>query len=375
MFTGVIEGVGPRYCPSVEDKIVRFADKTSHQIFVEPEGLNTHEIYPNGISTSLPFDVQYEFVRTIRGFENAHLTRPGYAIEYDYFDPRDLKPSLETRVIEGLFFAGQINGTTGYEEAAAQGLVAGINATQALRGREAWLPKRSDAYIGVLIDDLVSRGTSEPYRMFTSRAEHRLLLREDNADLRLTTRGRELGLVDDERWALFEAKRSLSDLEVVRLERTRVRPSEVPAEWAERVLQGPMTRDASAFEMLRRPEVSYDALLEIVGKPEWMEGAEDDRLPAQIRAQVEVRAKYAGYIERQEDEVERQRRNEETRLPDDLDYMQVAGLSHEVRQKLSAARPATIGLAGRLPGMTPAAVSILIVHLKKRGYGARARVA
>ena len=385
MFTGVIEGVGPRYCPSVEDKIVRFADKTSHQIFVEPEGLNTHEIYPNGISTSLPFDVQYEFVRTIRGFENAHLTRPGYAIEYDYFDPRDLKPSLETRVIGGLFFAGQINGTTGYEEAAAQGLVAGMNATLAVRGREAWLPKRSEAYIGVLIDDLVSRGTSEPYRMFTSRAEHRLLLREDNADLRLTTLGRELALVDDERWALFEAKRSLSDLEVERLERTRVRPSEVPAEWAERVLHGPMTRDASGFEMLRRPEVSYDALLEIVGKPDWMRGPEgyaagapvafDDRLRAQIRAQVEVRAKYAGYIERQEDEVERQRRNEETRLPDDLDYMQLAGLSHEVRQKLSAARPATIGLAGRLPGMTPAAVSILIVHLKKRGYGARARVA
>jgi tRNA uridine 5-carboxymethylaminomethyl modification enzyme len=381
MFTGVIEGVGPRYCPSVEDKIVRFADKDSHQIFVEPEGLNTHEIYPNGISTSLPFDVQYEFVRTIRGFENAHLTRPGYAIEYDYFDPRDLRPSLETRVIEGLFFAGQINGTTGYEEAAAQGLVAGINATLALRGHEAWVPKRSDAYVGVLIDDLVSRGTSEPYRMFTSRAEHRLLLREDNADLRLTTLGRELGLVEDERWALFEAKRSLSDLEVGRLERTRVRPSEVPAEWATRVLQGPMTRDASAFEMLRRPEVSYDALLELVGKPEWMQGAEgrapafDDRLPTQIRAQVEVRAKYAGYIERQEDEVERQRRNEETRLPDDLDYMQVAGLSHEVRQKLSDARPATIGLAGRLPGMTPAAVSILIVHLKKRGHIARARVA
>ena len=380
MFTGIIEGVGPRYCPSVEDKIVRFADKTSHQIFVEPEGLNTHEIYPNGISTSLPFDVQYEFVRTIRGFENAHLTRPGYAIEYDYFDPRDLKASLETRVIEGLFFAGQINGTTGYEEAAAQGLVAGINATLALRGREAWLPKRSDAYIGVLIDDLVTRGTREPYRMFTSRAEHRLLLREDNADLRLTTLGRELGLVDDERWRLFEAKRSLSDQEVERLGRTRVRPSEVPAEWAERVLQGPMTRDASAFEMLRRPEVSYEALLELVGPPEWMDGSVgdatfDDRLPAQIRAQVEVRAKYAGYIERQEDEVERQRRNEETRLPDDLDYAQVAGLSHEVRQKLAEARPATIGLAGRLPGMTPAAVSILIVHLKKRGYSARARVA
>jgi tRNA uridine 5-carboxymethylaminomethyl modification enzyme len=350
--------------------------------------------------------VQYEFVRTIRGFENAHLTRPGYAIEYDYFDPRDLKASLETRVIEGLFFAGQINGTTGYEEAAAQGLVAGINATLAIRGREAWLPKRSDAYIGVLIDDLVTRGTREPYRMFTSRAEHRLLLREDNADLRLTTLGRELGLVDDERWRLFEAKRSLSDLEVERLERTRVRPSEVPSEWAERVLQGPMTRDASAFEMLRRPEVSYDDLLEIVGNPEWMRDAAarhvagdaerhgpgadqglgaareaassvafDDRLPAQIRAQVEVRAKYAGYIERQEDEVERQRRNEETRLPDDLDYAQVAGLSHEVRQKLAEARPATIGLAGRLPGMTPAAVSILIVHLKKRSYSARARVA
>ena len=405
MFTGVIEGVGPRYCPSVEDKIVRFADKTSHQIFVEPEGLNTHEIYPNGISTSLPFDVQYEFVRTIRGFENAHLTRPGYAIEYDYFDPRDLKASLETRVIDGLFFAGQINGTTGYEEAAAQGLVAGINATLALREREAWLPKRSDAYLGVLIDDLVTRGTPEPYRMFTSRAEHRLLLREDNADLRLTTLGRELGLVDEERWRLFEAKRSLSDQEVDRLERARVRPSEVSAEWVERVLQGPMTRDASAFEMLRRPEVSYDALLEIVGEPEWLrecgtatiDGAAhadgeagdrlhvggavrsavdfDDRLPAQVRAQVEVRAKYAGYIERQEDEVERHRRNEETRLPDDLDYTQVAGLSHEVRQKLAEARPATIGLAGRLPGMTPAAVSILIVHLKKRGQSARARVA
>ncbi len=430
MFTGVIEGVGPRYCPSVEDKIVRFADKSSHQIFVEPEGLSTHEIYPNGISTSLPFDVQYEFVRTIRGFENAHLTRPGYAIEYDYFDPRDLKASLETRVIEGLFFAGQINGTTGYEEAAAQGLVAGINATLAFRGHEAWLPKRSDAYMGVLIDDLVTRGTNEPYRMFTSRAEHRLLLREDNADLRLTALGRDFGLVDDERWRLFEAKRRMSDQEVERLERTRVRPSEVPAEWAERVLQGPMTRDASAFEMLRRPEVSYDALLEIVEKPAWMRDAADhdgaahrsseasdaaratcvgeefvhggqgsggraaetsesscvapdagsssvfdDRLPAQIRAQVEVRAKYAGYIERQEDEVERQRRNEETRLPEDLDYLQVAGLSHEVRQKLAEARPATIGLAGRLPGMTPAAVSILIVHLKKRSHSARARVA
>jgi len=388
MFTGVIEGVGPRYCPSVEDKIVRFADKTSHQIFVEPEGLNTHEIYPNGISTSLPFDVQYEFVRTIRGFENAHLTRPGYAIEYDYFDPRDLKPSLQTRAIQGLFFAGQINGTTGYEEAAAQGLVAGINAALALRERDAWLPKRSEGYIGVLIDDLVTRGTREPYRMFTSRAEHRLLLREDNADLRLTAFGRELGLIDDERWRVFEAKQRLSDLEVGRLEKARVRPSDVPADWAERVLRGPLTRDASGFELLRRPEVSYDALLEIVGAPPWMSGAAssgadapeatgdfDDRLPAQVRAQVEVRAKYAGYIERQEDEIERQRRNEETRLPDDLDYTQVAGLSHEVRQKLAEARPATIGLAGRLPGITPAAVSILLVHLKKRGYSARTRVA
>jgi tRNA uridine 5-carboxymethylaminomethyl modification enzyme len=375
MFTGVIEGVGPRYCPSVEDKIVRFADKSSHQIFVEPEGLNTHEIYPNGISTSLPFDVQYEFVRTIRGFENAHLTRPGYAIEYDYFDPRDLRPSLETRDIEGLFFAGQINGTTGYEEAAAQGLVAGINATLAVRGRAAWLPKRSEAYIGVLIDDLVTRGTREPYRMFTSRAEHRLLLREDNADLRLTTLGRDLGLVDDERWRLFEAKQRLSDLEVERLESVRVHPSDVPDEWTQRVLQGPLTRDASAFELLRRPEVGYEALLEVAGAPEWMRGAGDDRLPAQVRAQVEVRAKYAGYIERQEDEIERQRRNEETRLPEDLDYTQVAGLSHEVRQKLAEARPATIGLAGRLPGITPAAVSILLVHLKKRSHSARTRVA
>ena len=374
MFTGVIEGVGPRYCPSVEDKIVRFADKTSHQIFVEPEGLNTHEIYPNGISTSLPFDVQYEFVRTIPGFENAHLTRPGYAIEYYYFDPRDLKASLETRVIEGLFFAGQINGTTGYEEAAAQGLVAGINAGVGVRGREPWLPKRSEAYIGVLIDDLVTRGTREPYRMFTSRAEHRLLLREDNADLRLTPLGRELGLVDDERWSLFEAKRHLSDQEVARLASVRIRPNDIPAEWADRVLQGAVTRDSvTAFEMLRRPEVGYDTLLELAGAPDYTDA--DDRLPGQVRAQVEVRAKYAGYIERQEDEIERHRRHEETRLPEDLDYFQVTSLSHEVRQKLAEARPATIGMAGRLPGMTPAAVSILIVHLKKRSHSARTRVA
>jgi len=374
MFTGRIEGVGPRYCPSVEDKVVRFADKASHQIFVEPEGLTTNEVYPNGISTSLPFDVQYEFVRTIRGFENAHLTRPGYAIEYDFFDPQDLKPSLETRSLEGLFFAGQINGTTGYEEAAAQGLVAGINATLKCKGREAWLPKRSEAYIGVLIDDLVTRGTSEPYRMFTSRAEHRLLLREDNADLRLTPLARELGLVDDERWRLFEDKRRLSELEFQRLSTTRVRPAEVSAEWTSRVLNSvPLSRDYSAFDLLLRPEVNYDDLLELIGAPDWSDV--DDRLPSQVRAQIEVRAKYAGYIERQQDEIDRQQRNEDTRLPEDLDYLQVAGLSHEVRQKLAEARPATVGQASRMPGVTPAAISILLVHLKKRSLKARARVA
>ena len=373
MFTGRIEGVGPRYCPSVEDKVVRFADKTSHPIFVEPEGLTTNEVYPNGISTSLPFDVQYEFVRSIRGFKNAHLTRHGYAIEYDFFDPRDLKPSLETRPLEGLFFAGQINGTTGYEEAAAQGLVAGINATLKCRGREPWLPKRSEAYIGVLIDDLVTRGTREPYRMFTSRAEHRLLLREDNADLRLTPLGRELGLVDDERWRLFEEKRRLSDLELERLNAVRIKPAEVASEWSQRVLGGPLSRDFSAFELLLRPEVSYDDLVKIAGAADWSQV--DDRLPAQVRAQIEVRAKYAGYIERQQDEIDRQQRNEDTRLPEDLDYLQVAGLSNEVRQKLAEARPATLGQASRMPGVTPAAISILLVHLKKRTLKAQARVA
>jgi tRNA uridine 5-carboxymethylaminomethyl modification enzyme len=374
LFTGVIEGVGPRYCPSVEDKVFRFADKASHQIFVEPEGLDTHEIYPNGISTSLPLDVQYELVRTIPGFERAHLTRPGYAIEYDFFDPRDLRPSLETRVLHGLFFAGQINGTTGYEEAAAQGIVAGINAALAFQQRDAWVPQRSDAYLGVLIDDLVTRGTREPYRMFTSRAEHRLLLREDNADLRLTPVGRSLGLVDDERWRLVEAKQRLSEEEIERLQSVRIHPERVSEEWSRRVLSGPLARDVSAFELLRRPEVSYDALLEVVGPADWHEI--DDRIPAQVRVQVEARAKYAGYIERQREEIERQRRNHETRLPEDIDYAQVPGLSHEVRTRLAEYRPATIGQAGRVPGVTPAAVTLLLVHLKKRALAAaRARVA
>jgi tRNA uridine 5-carboxymethylaminomethyl modification enzyme len=385
LFTGAIEGVGPRYCPSVEDKVVRFAEKSSHQIFVEPEGLNTREIYPNGISTSLPFDVQCEFVRTIRGFEKAHITRPGYAIEYDFFDPRDLRSSLQTKALGGLFFAGQINGTTGYEEAAAQGLIAGINAARCVRGEGPWVPKRSDAYLGVLIDDLVTRGTREPYRMFTSRAEHRLLLREDNADARLTPVGRNLGLVSEERWRLFEIKQYLTELEIERLTELRVRASQLPREWVERVLGAPLAQDVCAFDLLRRPGVGYASLLEIAGPPEWLPADDgedeepllpiDERLPAQIRVQVEVRARYAGYIERQREEIERAARNEETALPPDLDYGQLKGLSHEVRQRLSEARPTTLGQAGRIPGVTAAAVSILLVHLKKRAGASTPRVA
>ena len=352
MYTGKIEGVGPRYCPSVEDKVQRFADKTSHQIFVEPEGLDTHEVYPNGISTSLPYDVQVAFVRSIRGFEQAHITRPGYAIEYDYFDPRDLHPTLETRAIGGLYFAGQINGTTGYEEAGAQGLIAGLNAARQVRDETPWVPTRSEGYLGVLVDDLVTRGVTEPYRMFTSRAEHRLLLREDNADLRLTERGRELGLVDDERWTFFCRKRDAAEAEVARLGRLRV--------------QG-----VSAFDLLRRPEVDYDELAGLTGAPSPLAelAALDDRLPAAVRLQVEVRAKYAGYIERQQDEIERQRHHESLPLPGDLDYAAVTGLSTEVRQRLAAARPGTLGQASRLPGVTPAAVSVLLIHLKRRATG------
>ncbi|HEV7985834.1 MAG TPA: tRNA uridine-5-carboxymethylaminomethyl(34) synthesis enzyme MnmG [Steroidobacteraceae bacterium] len=371
MFTGRIEGVGPRYCPSVEDKVHRFADRSSHQIFIEPEGLDTFEVYPNGISTSLPFDVQWQLVRSIRGFERAHLTRPGYAIEYDFFDPRDLAASLETKTLEGLFFAGQINGTTGYEEAAAQGLLAGINAATRRRDAAPWIPLRSQAYLGVLVDDLVTRGTSEPYRMFTSRAEHRLLLREDNADERLTPLGRELGLIDDERWRLFEHKRATIDAELLRLERHRFRAGQIPAEWAARVLGGTSpVRDLSALELLRRPEVGYPDLLELVGAPAppAADGtALDDRLPPQIERALEVRAAYAGYIERAEHEIERARAQDDLSVPADLDYARLGGLSTEVRQALTRIRPATIGQAARIPGMTPVAVSILLVHLKRHG--------
>lgn len=358
MYAGIIEGIGPRYCPSIEDKIVRFADKISHQIFVEPEGLTTFEIYPNGISTSLPFEVQIEFVRSMKGFEHAHITRPGYAIEYDFFDPRDLKPSLETKCISGLFFAGQINGTTGYEEAAAQGLIAGLNAALFVKEKEAWTPRRDEAYIGVLIDDLITRGTQEPYRMFTSRAEYRLLLREDNADLRLTAKGYELGLVSETHYNVFETKRQSIEQEQARLYSTWARPETKVAQELEHYLQQPITREYRLQELLRRPEINYSDLMTI-------EGIGPGLPDAQAAEQVEIQTKYAGYIERQQEEIARHMRNEQTRLPDNLDYNKVAGLSSEVKQKLSQVRPTTIGLASRIPGITPAAISLLLVHLKR----------
>ncbi|HEX3912096.1 MAG TPA: tRNA uridine-5-carboxymethylaminomethyl(34) synthesis enzyme MnmG [Steroidobacteraceae bacterium] len=367
LFTGRIEGIGPRYCPSVEDKVVRFAHKQSHQIFVEPEGLDSLEIYPNGISTSLPFDVQHEFVRSIAGFERAHITRPGYAIEYDFFDPRDLKYSLESKFLAGLYFAGQINGTTGYEEAAAQGLLAGTNAALGVQGRAAWCPKRSDAYLGVLIDDLITRGATEPYRMFTSRAEYRLSLREDNADLRLTAAGRELGLVDQARWAFFQRKRDAVSAEVRRLELAVVHPADVDAELLGK-LGGPLARETHAFDLLRRPGLGYD---DVIGAaPQAADWQDDARLQEQVKLQVEVQAKYSGYLERQSEEIERQRRHEELRLPEDMDYAQVGGLSNEARQRLGDVRPQTLGQAARIPGLTPAAVSLLLVHLKKRDRAA-----
>jgi tRNA uridine 5-carboxymethylaminomethyl modification enzyme len=366
LFTGAIEGIGPRYCPSIEDKVVRFADKTSHQIFIEPEGLDTHEIYPNGISTSLPFDVQYDLVRSIRGFENAVITRPGYAIEYDYFDPRGLRASLETKAIDGLYFAGQINGTTGYEEAAAQGLIAGLNAARAAQGHAPWTPRRDEAYIGVLIDDLTTNGTIEPYRMFTSRAEYRLQLREDNADLRLTETGHALGLVDDTRWNAFSTKREAIERESARLKTLWAAPGNVLAAALESTTGVTLSREANAFDLLRRPELGYVALMEVAG---FGPGVAD----ARVAEQVEVQVKYSGYVERQRDEIERQRRNEDAAIPSEFDYAAVSGLSAEVKLKLQASRPETVGQAARISGVTPAAISLLLVHLKR--HAATRRVA
>ncbi len=361
MYTGVIEGVGPRYCPSIEDKVVRFADKNSHQVFVEPEGLTTHEIYPNGISTSLPFDVQVAFVRSMVGFENAHITRPGYAIEYDFFDPRGLKISLETKSVSGLFFAGQINGTTGYEEAGAQGLIAGMNAARQSQGELPWTPRRDEGYIGVLIDDLTRLGTLEPYRMFTSRAEYRLLLREDNADLRLTEKARELGLIDDSRWQRFEQKREAVEKEKQRLKSYWIQPGSSEGALLETILGTTLSREYSLLDLLRRPEMDYKKLAEMkVFGP-----YPDDN---QVAEQVEIQTKYAGYIERQELEIARLRRNESLKIPNELDYEKIKGLSSEVCEKLQHIRPETVGQASRIPGVTPAAISLILVYLKKREY-------
>jgi tRNA uridine 5-carboxymethylaminomethyl modification enzyme len=372
MYTGLIEGIGPRYCPSIEDKIHRFASKDSHHVFLEPEGLTTHEIYPNGISTSLPFDVQLAIVRSIRGMENCHILRPGYAIEYDYFDPRGLRASLETKAIRGLFFAGQINGTTGYEEAAAQGLLAGANAALQIQEKEAWAPRRDEAYLGVLVDDLITRGISEPYRMFTSRAEYRLSLREDNADLRLTEHGRRLGLVDDARWAAFCSKRDAIAREQQRLKSTWVQPAKVSAEEATRVLGKPIEREYTLHDLLRRPDVDYATLMTLrVGDASVAAGLADP----QVIEQLEIQARYQGYIDRQGDEVAKSLANEEARLPDDFDYAQINGLSKEVQQKLTQQRPQTIGQASRIQGMTPAAISMLLVYLKRGALDAPRRSA